>query len=376
MNKNNIYALLVLLLNQISSAFAQNLTYSLLPTNPYKMEVVDLFNMNILNPSSQSVSIFLIGKIEMLNYGLIVEVKSKNILVAPGNNRISGAELDIESLNYLDHQIQQFENQTGTLPPGNYKMCISTGCSNSNCDGKEASFVFIESPLCKEFNIMLPSPLLLNFPKDGAEIALVKPQLTWIPPMPLASQQTLTYKLRLVEKIGNQSPIDAIMRNRPLIEQSGIEEIFLNYPPDVEELDTSKQYAWQVEAYSGNLKIATSEAWYFKFKKKDYKVLSKKYYYPKGEIGLESYSHEKKDTLILVIGETYYSNNKIWEIQVIEESGKFRKVNIKIQEVIKQGRINLLILPEELKKLNSGIPLLFEIKGNDNNIVKIRIILK
>lgn len=354
---------------------SQKLSFIIQPANPYKMPVIDAFNLTVFNPATQNVNITLIGRIELQGSGIIAELKTRAILIVPGNNKLVPEDLSIEYINFSDQSIQQFENQTGSLPPGNYRVCIITGCPSANCDGLGTGFVYLETPLCKDFTVLLPSPLLLNFPKNGAEIETTKPQLSWIPPMPIASQQTLNYRLRLVEKMENQSAIDALNRNRPLIDESGIEYLFLNYPADMEELDTSKKYAWQVEAYSGSLKIATSEAWNFKFKKKEKKVLGNSYYYPKKELGLESYKHNKKDTLTLVIRESYFSKDKKWTLQIEEETGTHNKMSFNMDVLIRQGSINLLVSPEKLGKLKSGIPLIVTIRGNDNQILKIRLIL-
>lgn len=357
------------------NVFSQRLNYILQPANPYKMQVIDVFNLTVFNPSNQNVNIILVGKIELQGTGIVAEMKTRALLISPGNNKLIPDEISMEYVNFTDQSIQQFENQTGSLPPGNYRFCISPACPNPNCDGLGASFVYQESPLCKDFTILLPSPLLLNFPKDAAEIENTRPQLTWIPPMPIAAQQELTYKLRLVEKNENQSAIDALSRNRPLLEQSGIEGLVLNYPPDMDELDTSKKYAWQVEAYSGNLKIATSQAWYFKFKQKEKKIYGNAYFYPKKELGLESYQHSKQDTLMLVIKETYYSDSKKWTVQVEEETETHKTIDLATEVLIKPGGINFMILPETLRKLKSGVPLLVTLRGNDNQVLRIRLVL-
>ena len=78
---------------------------------------------------------------------------------------------------------------------------------------------------------------------------------------------------------------------------------------------------------------------------------------------------------MLVIKETYYSDSKKWTVQVEEETETHKTIDLATEILIKPGGINFMILPETLRKLKSGVPLLVTLRGNDNQVLRIRLVL-
>ena len=89
--------LLILLFSlPVCCIYSQKLNFILQPSNPYRTAVKDVFNLSIFNPSTQNVNIYLLGKIELQGSGLIAELKSKTISITPGNNKLTGEEIEID----------------------------------------------------------------------------------------------------------------------------------------------------------------------------------------------------------------------------------------------------------------------------------------
>lgn len=245
---------LFLLLNATYSAAQFNLIQK--PVNPFRFGLNNLWDINIV--SSASVDVYLEVRISKNGIGPILTSSSSNFALAVGMNSLGSGNMTSKSLNYLNGDIRSWIESHQTLPPGRYNICYQVKCATPNCGGTS---IGPDNQQCFEFVLENPSPLLLNFPQDESVISITRPLLTWIPPSPVSNE--VTYTLRLVKKQEKQSSQDAIQRNIPLIERSGISGNTLSFPPDVEELVKGETYAWEVHAVLLNEKIAQSQVWEF-----------------------------------------------------------------------------------------------------------------
>jgi hypothetical protein len=116
-------------------------------------------------------------------------------------------------------------------------------------------------------DIIPPAPLDLIEPFDADKICEKRPMLTWQPALPLVNGQL--YSLTLTEVKEKQNPIEALNYNLPIVNQKGIVNNVLMYPPIAKELVQGKKYAWQVTAYKGQTVINRSEVWSFTVDCKD-----------------------------------------------------------------------------------------------------------
>lgn len=245
---------LFLLLNATNSAAQFNLIQK--PVNPFRFGLNNLWDINIV--SSTSVEIYLEARIVKNGIGPILTSTSSNIALGVGMNSLGSVNMNSKSLNYLNSDIRSWVETHQTLPPGRYSICYQIKCAMPNCGGTP---IGPDNQQCFEFVLENPSPLLLNFPQDESVINITRPLLTWIPPSPVSNE--VTYTLRLVKQQEKQSSQDAIQRNIPVIERSGISGNTLSFPPDVEELEKGQTYAWEVHAVLLNEKIAQSQVWEF-----------------------------------------------------------------------------------------------------------------
>lgn len=262
------YLLLSLLLVLNNYLFSQT-QFLIKPSNPFYFTPESSWEFDVVNPHDKDFQMKAFSQIINSNNQVIIELESEPININKGYNIFSANNIQTLRIFYKDLSYSSFVSATGKLPNGNYKVCLRFQCITSDCSGIGFGILPNEPNYCKEVFVAIPTPLLLAYPLHKSEISETRPLFTWIPPMPIGGQVPLNYSFKLVEKREGQSELDAIKRNRPLIQNPSVESTSYFYPPDLEDLESNKNYVWQVEAWLGKLHIATSEIWEFKIKEKD-----------------------------------------------------------------------------------------------------------
>lgn len=235
--------------------------------NQYYFNTKECLNFSAINLGLKSVEVQFNVKIDNADNSKIVEFKTSPVILNPGVNLINSMTVGIKDINYFNKDIYEIETKTGTFPSRNYKVCIWSVCSLPDCAGLGSGAGSTEQAECIQIQVENPTPLLLSYPENNSEIEEIRPVYNWIPPAPIASSSELNYLMRLVEVNEGQTPSDALMLNRPLIEIEGLVQNALMHPNDVNPLELGKTYAWQVQAFIGKTYFAKSEQWNFKIKK-------------------------------------------------------------------------------------------------------------
>ncbi len=94
------------------------------------------------------------------------------------------------------------------------------------------------------------APPILRQPANGETIATGKQQVfSWLAPMPTASGP-VTYKIKIVEIKGDQSPENAFRTNKPFFERDSIELLNIPFPSSATAFVAGRQYAWGVQAFN------------------------------------------------------------------------------------------------------------------------------
>lgn len=237
--------------------------------NQYLFSTKECLNLNATNLGQKAVEVQFIGKIDLSDNSKVLEFKSNPVILNPGVNILNALNLSFKDLNYLNNDIYEIETKTGTFPSGNYKLCIWSMCSLPDCAGQGSGAGSTEQVECVLIQVENPTPLLLSYPENNSEIDETRPLYTWIPPGPIASSSELNYLMRLVEVNDGQTPSDALLINRPLIEVEGLTSNAMMHPSDINALEPGKTYAWQVQAFVGKTYFSKSEQWKFKIKKEE-----------------------------------------------------------------------------------------------------------
>ena len=255
------------LMGAIPSFLTAQINIQLNSFNLYYFNTKECLNFSAINLGLKSVEVQFNIKIDNADNNKIVEFKTSPVILNSGVNSINSMNVGIRDINYFNKDIYEIETKTGTFPSGNYKVCIWSVCSLPDCAGLGSGAGSSEQAECIQIQVENPTPLLLSYPENNSEIDEIRPVYNWIPPAPIASSSELNYLMRLVEVNDGQTPSDALMLNRPLIEVEGLVQNAMMHPNDVNPLEPGKTYAWQVQAFIGKTYFAKSEQWKFKIKK-------------------------------------------------------------------------------------------------------------
>ncbi len=255
--KSAFFSLFCFILFSFSSVAQPSVTFK--TNNPYRFRIEDAFKTSIF--SSGSLSIKIQAEFSRQGLGTIIRAVSAPIELKSGVNSPDFSFGSLEEVTFFNSDYQSWYLSNQSLPSGRYQVCLKLICLNPDCDGLGAGYIPSDNSFCQYIEIENPTPLLLNTPGNESVIDDPTPLLTWIPPSPVS--QDVTYTLTLTEINKEQSREEAILRNRPLIEKSGLKSISLNYPADLPELEMEHKYAWKVDAVLSGQVIATSEVWEF-----------------------------------------------------------------------------------------------------------------
>ena len=332
---------------------ASNLTIQPRFTNSFRFTSTDVWNIDVQFTGAGNLNAYVLATITAEGRP-VCSLKSGTILLTPGAQSFTSASIGTAQLNYQSQAIADIENITGTFPSGNYKICYNAYCVTANCDGLGSNALYNEYPECFEMLVEPPTPLLLAFPEDKAELEWKRPTFNWIPPMPLAGVACFNYEYLMVERDKNQTCADAIVRNRPLYKQAAIDQPTLPYPAELNDLDTGKVYCWKVNGLVEDIPVAQSEVWEFRLKKEEKEKRNKVIVNMKYE-GQESplpYIIEMNDTLIVQFNQEYFSISEDWHIHL--ETGNKEK-NVPLSDDVLNTKFNgtgeLWLISEDFKSI-------------------------
>lgn len=330
---------------------ASMLTISPRYTNAYRFAAADAWNLDLQFTGPSNLRVYLTANISTAGKQ-VATLKSGEITLTPGAQSISATTISTAQLQYLNQGIADVEALTGTFPAGNYKVCYNAYCITPDCDGLGADAVYNETPECFELIVEPPTPLLLSMPEDKAELEYQRPTFNWIPPIPVSNVSGFNYLYTLVEKNKSQSCQDAIVRNRPVYKQSGIEQIVQPYPPEINDLDTGKSYCWKVDGLVGDIPVAQSEVWEFKVKGRKREIVGKHSFVITDNSDMGLIEQKVNDTMQIVFTENFKPINGTLKLYFVELGKSANKIEETIEKSF-TGRDNLLFLPGEIG-LKSG----------------------
>lgn len=204
---------------------------------PNQLHMEDLWEINLNNTSQNPLDVYLYGTLTEQYAGLIATATTSNINLAPGVKIVRVNELEPISIDYPnpDPRYRKSLIRTGSLPAGNYEMCVYVRFANSN---HNCGFN------CIQHNIeMIPAPTLI-FPNDGETIVNKRPLFTWM--QALRPGIDVKYNIKIVEVRENQSLEIAMQTNPSWFEEKNILNKIFQYPVSAIEFEDSIKYAWQV----------------------------------------------------------------------------------------------------------------------------------
>lgn len=233
--------------------------------NSYQFSATDVWNLDVQFTGAAKLNIYMIAIVSAKGKP-VCTIKSGAFQLVPGAQSYSATTVNTSLLTYHSQAIADIESITGSFPSGTYTVCYNAYCVTGDCDGQGSDALYNEYPECFELLVEPPTPILLAIPEDKAELEWKRPTFNWIPPMPIATVNGFNYRYILVERSKNQSCPDAVIRNRPMYYQIGIDQPTLPYPAEMNDLDTGKVYCWKVDGLVESVPVAQSEVWEFRLK--------------------------------------------------------------------------------------------------------------
>lgn len=159
-------------------------------------------------------------------------------------------------------------NNSKVLSSGTYQVCVEVIASNS-----------IERLVteCEDYKNLPLNPPMLLYPEDKGVINTLQPILNWIPPTPLLNPKSVSYQLKLVQLNASQNQFEAIASNSAIFATLVQSNTNLLYPYNALPLAYDKHYAWQVEAFEGNISLGKTEVWQFTIQRDSIEALKERY---------------------------------------------------------------------------------------------------
>jgi hypothetical protein len=232
-------------------------------SNTFRFTPDDIWNINVQYIGSGAPKVIIEVAISLIGQGKVFSARSNAVTLTQGLNSYTSVSLGTQQLNYPKNEMAEIVSLLGSFPSGSYTICYVVRCIDPNCNGAGSDAISGESGQCSDLIIEPSTPLVLAFPEDEAILSSNnnRPTFSWIPPSPMNQITGFNYRYTITVARKDQQCEDAILRNRPMYEQSGLINNVLPYPSELNGLDTGKRYCWQVKGQVGTNAIVNSEVW-------------------------------------------------------------------------------------------------------------------
>lgn len=252
-----VYLLFFLLLNIIlnvafnASAQGQSITLKMKRPPLNQLSVADLYNIDLTNNTSERVEFYLYGTLNESKAGLIATATTVSIVLGPKERKqFKASDLPgTPDISYpsSDNRYKDALMRKGSLPDGNYTICVYARQIGTN---DELANDCIE----QEISIQSETQITLLTPDNKSKVDVNEPLLfSWFLPIPATSGQT--YKIKIIELKGDESPENAMLKNKAFFEKEEIRTATFQYPSSAPKLEVGKSYAWQVSTKDAKSEI-------------------------------------------------------------------------------------------------------------------------
>ncbi|MCD4773017.1 MAG: hypothetical protein K8R41_06505 [Bacteroidales bacterium] len=234
---------------------AQTIIVILKQPPPNQWHVEDMWQLNLINTTSNNLEIYLFATVEEDNTGIIFEGTSTPFTLEQNySGPVNPGDLDPVDVEYPNDYYKGIFMRTGTLPAGTYTICVYVRSVNGEEMGYDCKMQIIEhaSP-----------PELIN-PVDETNVTEGLPVFLWLPPMPM--NDFVNYTIKIVELLDGQVPTEAMEANPAFYIEEDIPATSFQFPISARPFESGINYAWKVTAISDNgLVIGESPVWSFKY---------------------------------------------------------------------------------------------------------------
>lgn len=343
----------------------------------FRFQTIDVWNSDLQYMGNAPVQGYLEAIVTDVRGRKLVLMQSDNFNINPGNNSLSSTSISTRKQQYFLQGLAEFEAVQGSLPAGTYNICYTAFCAVPDCGGLGQGALYNEFPECVQMTVEPPTPLLLAYPENGAELDIRRLGFMWIPPMPLSQVPGFSYTYSLYQAQKGQTCSEAVLRNPPLYRADGIEQPSIPYPPEQDDLDTGKTYCWKVDGFLSGLQVAQSEVWRLKVREEKPEKRKLQTILPQLVPSTEPYTLTQADTVVVVFNEDYLTDNNHWNaILLIEGQNSTENYSQVVLTPRFTGSGNIYFLPAENTGIRRNQQYMLIIKNAKNDEYKARIIFK
>lgn len=228
------------------------------PPNNYRM--ADLWRGHIVNATPNTYRVYLRATVEELapGSGLVVDARSTHFDLQPGVQHLVGAQLEPFTVDTYNREYYNVIQQSGSMPSGTYRGCTEV---------IDVTTSAVLATYCTDVSIERVSQPFLVSPSDQQVVGDQYPVFTWMGASPPTIGASFTYRLRLFEIFGDQTPQDASVRNPAFLDVPGLVRTVYMYPISARAFERGQRYAWYVTAYERRgtslIEVGASEIWEF-----------------------------------------------------------------------------------------------------------------
>jgi len=221
---------------------------------PNQWHVEDMWQLNLTSTTNTDLEVYLYATIEENDAGIIFEATSASfILAAYYSGPVNRGDLEPVDVEY-NSDYEDIIQRTGTLPAGNYTICVYVKSLAGDDMGHDCIMQIIAHS----------SPPEQISPFDETTVTEELLVFLWLPPMPMGD--FVTYNIKLVELLDGQIPIEAMEANPAFYIEEDISATSFQYPISAREFEQGVTYAWNVTAISDDgFMIGESQTWSFTY---------------------------------------------------------------------------------------------------------------
>lgn len=252
---------------------------------PYGFKLEKMWQVTLNNATQQTYRVYLRGVATENTEGFIADAVTGTFTLPPGMKIVTAGDIKPIKVNETNPKYEDVVKNVGTVPNGSYDICVYVMDAETNtelasdCISTEVlnlSQVELLSPEDNFHSGLFEENSETVENKGGSETAgplagISAPQISqtrslmqfsWIPPSPISAGQRVTYKLKIAQMYGMQSPYDAMQSNPLFYRADNLVSTIYQYPVAARTFSDGS-YAWQVEAYVNGTLMSSSEVWQF-----------------------------------------------------------------------------------------------------------------
>ncbi|MBN8570519.1 MAG: hypothetical protein J0M18_12900, partial [Ignavibacteria bacterium] len=219
-------------------AFSQQVSVFIDPPPYNSLPIESIWKINLINNTPDVLRVYLKGELSEQNAGVIAKGRTSVFELKPGPNRVRPKDLQPIDIQYVSSDPKYSESaiRQGTLPMGDYKICVSAMLSSDNSEAGTQCIIHVVSQDAELKNIS---------PVNGDSVSIQNPlNFVWL--VTGSNPQDLNMNIKIVEIQDEQSPEIALKENNAVFEKNVGNNLSFTLTSAKNYLQDGKAYAWGI----------------------------------------------------------------------------------------------------------------------------------